>query len=82
MNWLGPQCYRLAQYQYMALSISMQVDKGLKSLVLPVLLYGCKTWTLNSDLEKCVDALGTKCLSRIMQSGASPLALLLKIDQP
>ena len=37
-----------------------------KSLVLPVLLYGCETWTLNSDLERQVDAFGTKCLRRIM----------------
>ncbi len=33
-----------------------------KSLVLPVLLYGCETWTLNRDL----DVFGTKCLRRIM----------------
>ena len=37
-----------------------------KSLVLPVLLYGCETWTLNSDLERRVDAFGSKCLRRIM----------------
>ena len=37
-----------------------------KSLVLPVLLYGCETWTLNSDLEKRLNVFGTKCLRRIM----------------
>ena len=37
-----------------------------KSLVLPVLLYGCETWTLNSDLERRIDAFGNRCLRRIM----------------
>ena len=37
-----------------------------KSLVLPVLLYGCETWTLNSDLKRRIDAFGNKCLRRIM----------------
>ena len=37
-----------------------------KSLVLPVLLYGCETWTLNSDLERRLNVFGTKCLRRIM----------------
>ncbi|KAG0724373.1 putative uncharacterized transposon-derived protein F52C9.6 [Chionoecetes opilio] len=29
-----------------------------KSLVIPVLLYGCETWTLNSDLKRRIDAFG------------------------
>ena len=37
-----------------------------KSLVLPVLLYGCETWTLNSGLRRKIDSFGTKCLRRIM----------------
>ena len=37
-----------------------------KSLVLPVLLYACETWTLNRDLKRRLDAFGTKCLRRIM----------------
>ena len=37
-----------------------------RSLVLPVLLYGCETWTLNGDLERRINALGTTCLRRIM----------------
>ena len=37
-----------------------------KSLVVPVLLYGCETWTLNTDLKRRIDAFGTKCLRRIM----------------
>ncbi len=37
-----------------------------KTLVLPVLLYGCETWTLNNDLERRLNVFGTKCLRRIM----------------
>ena len=37
-----------------------------KSLVLPVLLYGCETWTLNADLKRRLDVCGTKCLRRVM----------------
>ena len=37
-----------------------------KSLVLPVLLYGCETWTLNTDLERRLNVFGTKCLRRIV----------------
>lgn len=36
------------------------------SLVIPVLLHGCETWTLKSDLERSVDASGTKYLHRVM----------------
>ena len=37
-----------------------------KSLVIPVLLYGCETWTLNTDLKRRIDVFGTRCLRRIM----------------
>ena len=37
-----------------------------KSLVLPVLLYGSETWTLNSELKRRINSFGTKCLRRIM----------------
>ncbi|KAG0710422.1 DNA polymerase alpha catalytic subunit [Chionoecetes opilio] len=37
-----------------------------KSIVIPVLLYGCETWTLNSDLKRRIDTFGNKCLCRIM----------------
>ena len=37
-----------------------------KSLVIPVLLYGCETWTLNADLKRRIDAFGSKSLRRIM----------------
>ena len=35
------------------------------SLVLPVLLYGCETWTLNKDLRYRVNSFGTSALRRI-----------------
>ncbi len=38
----------------------------IKTLLLPVLLYGCETWTLNSDLERRLNVFGTKCPRRIM----------------
>ena len=37
-----------------------------KTLVIPVLLYGCETWTLNSELKRRINSFGTKCLRRIM----------------
>ena len=37
-----------------------------KSLVIPILLYGCETWTLNTDLNNRIDIFGTRCLRRIM----------------
>ena len=30
-----------------------------------VLLYGCETWTLNTDLKRWIDVFGNKCLWRI-----------------
>lgn len=39
-----------------------------KSLVLLVLLHGFETWTLNCDLERCVEAFGTKYLHWIIVS--------------
>ena len=43
-----------------------RLEKLLKSLVLPVFLYGCETWTLNADLKRRLDVCGTKCLRRVM----------------
>ena len=37
-----------------------------KSPVIPVLLYGCETWTLNTDLKRQIRVFGSKCLCRIM----------------
>ena len=37
-----------------------------KLLAIPVLLYGCETWTLNTDLKRRIDAFATRCLCRIM----------------
>ena len=37
-----------------------------RTLVLPVLLYGCETWTLTGSLERRINSFGTKSLRRIM----------------
>ncbi len=34
--------------------------------MLPHLLYGCETWTLTGALERRIEAIGNKCLRRIM----------------
>ena len=36
------------------------------SLVLPVLLYGCETWTLTRDLRWRLNSFGTRSLRRIL----------------
>ena len=37
-----------------------------KSLMIPVLLYGCETSTLNTNLKRQIDVFGSKCLHSIM----------------
>ena len=37
-----------------------------RSLVLPVLLYGCETWTLNNEMKNRLNVFGTKSLRRIL----------------
>ena len=37
-----------------------------RSLVLPVFLYGCETWTLTRDLRQRLNSFGTRCLRRIL----------------
>ena len=37
-----------------------------RSLVLPVLLYGCETWTLTGDLRSRLNVFGTRSLRRIL----------------
>ena len=38
-----------------------------KSLVIPVLLYGSETWTVNTALKRRIDGFGTRCFRRIME---------------
>ena len=47
-----------------------------KSLVIPVLLYGCETWTLNTDLKRQIDIFDNKCFYSIV--GASLESLQVK----
>ena len=35
--------------------------------MIPVLLYDCETWTLNTDLKRQLDVFGNKCLRSIMR---------------
>ena len=37
-----------------------------KRLVLPVLLYGCETWTLTDDLKRRLDSYGSSSLTNIL----------------
>jgi len=37
-----------------------------RSLVIPVLLYGCETWTLTRDLRRRLNSFGTRSLPRIL----------------
>ena len=37
-----------------------------RSLVLPVLLYGCETWSLTKDLRRRLNSFGTRSLRRIL----------------
>ena len=37
-----------------------------RSLVLPVLLYGCETWTLTRDLRRRLNSFGSRSLRRIL----------------
>ena len=37
-----------------------------KSLVLSVLLYGCESWTLTTDLERQIQAFGNRCYRRML----------------
>ena len=40
--------------------------RDFRSLVLPVLLYGCETWTLTRDLKRRLNSFGTRSLRRIL----------------
>ena len=37
-----------------------------RSMVLPILLYGCETWTLTRDLRQRLNSFGTRSLRRIL----------------
>jgi len=40
--------------------------------ILPVLLYGCETWTVTKALEKRLDAFDTWCLQKILYESRTP----------
>ena len=45
-----------------------QVQALYKSLVTPVLLCGCETWTLLADSEQKIQVLETKCIRKRMRA--------------
>ena len=47
------------RYWYLCRRTKIQI---LISLVILVLLYCCETWTLNTDLKRQIDVIGSKCL--------------------
>ena len=49
----------------MALSVPAQTYKDF--LEISVILYGCETWSLNTDLKKRIDVFGARCLRRIIE---------------
>ena len=51
------------RYRYLCRKTKIRV---FKSLVLPVLLYGCESWTLTGDLGRRLNVFGTKSLRRII----------------
>ncbi|XP_045124033.1 uncharacterized protein LOC123511990 [Portunus trituberculatus] len=52
------------RYRYLCRRTKIQI---FKSVVIPVLLYGCETWTLNTDLRRRINVFGNRCLRRIME---------------
>ena len=51
------------RYRYLCGRTKVRV---FRSLVLPVLLYGCETWTLTKDLRRRLNSFGTRSLRRIL----------------
>ena len=49
--------------RYLCRTMKVQV---FRSLVLPVLHYGCETWTLTKDLRRIFNSFGTMSLWRIL----------------
>ena len=47
-------------------SLNTNKDSDLQITVIPVLLYGFETWTLNLNLKRRIDVFGNRCLRRIM----------------
>ena len=55
-----------------------------RTLVVPVLLYGCETWKLNKGDDKTIDVFNNRCLRRILkikwQDHVSTVELLKRAD--
>ena len=57
-------CSSIWHCQYLCRQTKIQI---FKSLVIPVSLYGCETWTLNTDLKIQTDVFGNKCFCRVIE---------------
>ena len=69
-NMLGSDCYIARGVSWRCRYLCRQTKiRIFKSLVIPVLLYGCETWTLNTDMNWRIDIFGTRCLRKIMGYG-------------
>ena len=60
MSQLGQ---RVCHSKYLSRGTKVEV---FKRLVLPVLLYGCETWTLKEALKRRLDSFGTSSLRKIL----------------
>ena len=50
-------------YWYLCRKMKIRV---FRSLLLPVLLYGCETWTLTRDLRQKLNSFGSRSLQRVL----------------
>ena len=64
MSSLNKGVWAVWRYRYLCRKMKVMV---FKTLVLPILLYGCETWTLSQDLRRRLNAFGTKSLRRILR---------------
>ena len=51
------------------MKVGILIPRGVNSrtYILPVLLYGCKTWTVSKTLAKRLDAFETWCLRKVLR---------------
>ena len=49
-----------------AISFPTKISKLYKSLVLPILLYGCENWTLTADTKNRIQAFENKCYGKML----------------
>ena len=66
--WLGYKGLLLPpREEYLEVSYTYGDEGAALQDLLPVLLYGCETWTVTGTLEKRLDAFDTWCLRKILR---------------